>query len=266
MILFDKEKCILCGECARDCIQQAIWQEGKEMRAMQPCLLCGHCVAVCPAGAVSIDNYEDKPEEYCRESFSVEPDNMLHAIKFRRSIRRFKDQVIERKKLELLIDAGMHTATASNRQEVSYIMVQENRDELKRLVFEELGQVVFGEMPEVMKGQEFFWRKLKTFYEDRNTLEEKEMLFRNAPAVIYILGDRALDAGLAAQNMELMACSLGLGFMYNGYLARISMMLPQVRQFLGTGDREILACILAGYPDVTYHRTAPRKTPEVTWL
>ena len=47
-----------------------------------------------------------------------------------------------------------------------------------------------------------------------------DYLFRNAPAVLYIVSDSPLDAGLAAQNMETMAVSLGLGVLYNGYLGQ----------------------------------------------
>ena len=35
----------------------------------------------------------------------------------------------------------------------------------------------------------------------------------------YITSDWPFDAGLAAQNMELMAVALRLGALYNGYLA-----------------------------------------------
>ena len=39
----------------------------------------------------------------------------------------------------------------------------------------------------------------------------QDFLFRNAPAVAFVAAERADDAGLAAQNMELVAASLGLG-------------------------------------------------------
>lgn len=45
-----------------------------------------------------------------------------------------------------------------------------------------------------------------------------DYLFRNAPTVLFITSEWPLDAGLAAQNIENMAISLGLGAMYNGYL------------------------------------------------
>ena len=70
--------------------------------------------------------------------------------------------------------------------------------------------------------------------------------------------ERADDAGLAAQNMELMAASLGLGVLFNGYLCRASEELPAVRAFLEAGEKPLQMCLLLGRPDVSYPRTAPR--------
>ena len=89
-----------------------------------------------------------------------------------------------------------------------------------------------------------------------NGLEEK--------AREHFIGS-ALDAGLAAQNVEMMGVSLGLGMLYNGYLARVSDANEELKQWLGIGDRTIRACMLLGYPAVHYARTAPRKTADVIW-
>lgn len=266
MIVFNETTCILCGMCAKDCPTQVIREENGKMRSADKCLMCGHCVAICPVGAVSIQEYDDQPVEYQKPRFTVEPENMLNSIKFRRSIRKYKPRGVEKEKLLQLIDAGMHTATAGNRQEISYVILQENLEEFKKLVFEEIGKTVTGEKPDWAREKPEHWVMLKRFYKGRNLPPEKETLFRDAPAIIFVLGKEPFDGGLASQNMELLANTLGLGFMYNGYLTRITMMFPKLRDFLGLGERELSMCTLVGYPDVEYHRTAPRKTPEVTWL
>ena len=86
----------------------------------------------------------------------------------------------------------------------------------------------------------------------------QDFLFRNAPAVVYVAAERADDAGLAAQNMELMAAAQGLGVLFNGYLCRASEELPAVRAFLESDERPLQMCLLLGRPDVSYPRTAPR--------
>ena len=86
-------------------------------------------------------------EEYEAETFHVCPKNFLHAVKFRRSIRNFREQKIEAGKAERVLAAGRYTATAKNLQECTFIFVQEKLSELKELVWKEMPGII-----EVFKG------------------------------------------------------------------------------------------------------------------
>ena len=81
-----------------------------------------------------------------------------------------------------------------------------------------------------------------------------------------IAGTRELDAGMAAQNIENMAVAMNMGALYNGYLRRLFNSSPEIKSLLGAGDKEILCCMLLGYPDVRYVRTAPRKAADAIIL
>ena len=101
MVVIEKEICIGCGACVQDCVGRAIKIEEQVAEVVRPCIECGHCVAVCPVNAVSIPEYDmEDVEEYTQETFTVAPENFLHAVKFRRSIRRFQPQPMEKEKLE----------------------------------------------------------------------------------------------------------------------------------------------------------------------
>ena len=65
--------------------------------------------------------------------------------------------------------------------------------------------------------------------------------------------------GRAAQNIENMAVSMGMGALYNGYLARVVDDNKELKEWLGIGEQTIKACMLLGYPAKTYKRTAPRR-------
>ena len=129
----DKEKCIACGMCVKDCIVRDIEiVDNKAEIKNEKCFKCGHCIAICPKDAVSSDVYDmNEVKPYNKEEFDISPDNLLNFIKFRRSTRHFKDKDVEKEKLEKILEAGRFTQTGSNSQNVSYVVVKDSLDKLK---------------------------------------------------------------------------------------------------------------------------------------
>jgi nitroreductase len=111
---------------------------------------------------------------------------VLKAIKSRRTIRRFKPNPIDAEMLQLILEAGRWAPSFSNLQPWKFIVIrnQELKNELDKAARESVLHLGIHE----------------------------------APAVILVCVDRridplhAIEAGAAAtQNMTLAACSLGLG-------------------------------------------------------
>lgn len=256
MIEIDGERCIGCGRCVADCVGSNLVVEAGTARVLGRCILCGHCVAVCPAEAVAIPDFDMADVEAAAPaSESIDSRALLLAIKSRRSVRDYRARAVEAEALWMMLEAGRYTATAKNAQACRFVVVQEGLPELKRLVWGGIDELLA--QPAAEKPR---WVKLyKPFLRAVQKDSAQDFLFRNAPAVVYVAAERADDAGLAAQNMELVAASLGLGVLYNGYLCRASDELPAVKEFLEVGDRPLQICMLLGYPAVSYPRTAPRK-------
>lgn len=251
------DNCIGCGLCIDDCISEAITLMEGRAQVTRPCLECGHCYAVCPVGAPEISDVDMEDVEELNPSAFVNIEALLHTIKGRRSIRKYQNKKIEEEKLDLILEAGRYTATAVNYQDLRFIVVQERLGEFKNLIWKGLTEMAKTpqEHPDIERYAGHLKKKAKDPADD--------YLFRNAPAMIFVVTDRLLDAGLAAQNMELAAVAQGLGVMYNGYMTRAANMVPGALKWLQTEGRTVAACMLAGYPDVRYLRTAPRKRADV---
>lgn len=212
------------------------------------CLKCGHCVSVCPKEAVTLTGFKEDPVP--TTGVRLDPDDLLTAIRERRSIRQFKDQKVEPEKIRKILRAGMYTPTATNKQMVSCTILDKHRDEAEEKVSRffgtliKAGKIVVPGLRDFEMGDHWF--------------------FHEAPLVIIVNASTSLDAGLAASNMELMAESLGLGVLYNEMFILGARRLPSVMRLLGVpkGQKPVIALVI-GYPKVHYLRTAQKERPQV---
>lgn len=261
MVLVDQDKCIGCGTCVQDCVSRALILRSGQAEIQSNCIQCGHCVAICPEGCVSIPEYDMADvEEYDPESFRLDSERFLHAVKFRRSIRSYQPRSVDRKTLEFILQAGRYTATAVNRQDCSFIIIQNQLPEFKKVLWDAIEETLSHPTEELPEGIEVF----RTFCERRKKNPQEDYLFRNAPAVLLIAANNLWDAGMAAQNMEMAAVSKGLGALYDGYLLRAAK-LPAPSEWLGIGEKPLATAMLLGYSAVQYERTAPRRAVDVIW-
>ncbi len=262
MIVIDRESCVGCGACVSDCLLGNLrLEEGKAVPAKR-CFGCGHCVAVCPKGAVSLPAWDMADvEEYEGEGFAIKPENYLHAVKFRRSIRSYGGRPVEREKLERILQAGRYTPTAANRQACRFYVVQRELSRWKELVWQELPGVV-----EVLRETApDMAARFAEFAGWHQADPGRDFLFFGADVFLAVAAGETFDAGLAACNMENMAVSEGLGVLYSGYLTKIIGRSPALKEWLGVSDKPLACCMLLGYPAVRYRRTAPRKPVDIIW-
>ena len=268
MIHIDKEKCISCGRCVKDCISGNIEIVSKKASIKRDsCLLCGHCIAICPQNAVTMDEYPmTEVKEYNKNEFTIESERLLDFIKFRRSVRQFTREPIEDEKILKMIEAGRFTATGSNRQDVSYIVVRENLPKLRRLALEKLSEITLqqAEQNPALAGFAQKWSNMLD--SDKELPGKNDGLFYNAPVVLLLVSDSPVDAALAASNMELMAVAQGLGIFYCGFFVRAAQGDEKISSLLCLGDaQEVRICLVLGNPDVNYERTVPRKSAIINW-
>ena len=258
-VLIDNEKCRGCGACVSDCPRRVLEiRNSKAVVINDVCLKCGHCLAICPANAVKLSGYDDDIVDMPKTSVLLSEKDLMAHLKFRRSIRQYKDVPVEKEKLYKIIEAGRISPTASNSQNVRYIVLQKEIE-----AFED-------EVLAMYKTQnELFEPQAKRMNFPVKTLQERlkrGFLFFSAPAVILVISPSDINACLAAMNMELMAEALDLGAVYVGLFTIPANKNKNLRESLGIADDEnIAACLALGYPKVKYLRSVSRKNANVIW-
>ena len=273
MININKSNCIGCGICIKDCpVRCILVVDEKADVNNNRCMKCGHCIAICPTNAVSSDEYDmSDVVEHKKEAFDIEPDRLLNFIKFRRSIRQFKDKDVEDEKIKKIIDAGRFTQTSTNSQDVSYIVVKDKKEELRELVLEglnDLGNSILSNLNDENKKFEGYAKSwIKMYQKHKENPNQKDRIFFDAPVVILVVSKTPVNGALASTNMELMTNTLGLGTFYSGFLVRASQANNNINAFLGLDNsNSIITALVVGYPDVKYQRTVPRKDAQIAWI
>ena len=244
--------CIGCGLCVSDCPTQTMQMErDKAVVTTQDCIKCGHCQAICPEYAVQLSGFDEAPEPIT-PAMRADATALTGQLKARRSVRQFTARQIAPELINQIIEAGRYTPTGTNKQGVSYTVLQKNLADY--------------EAPSIR-----LFRRLKRFidvvYGGFRAIEiDDHFLFKGANAVIVIKGADEVDAALAASSMELMAQSLGLGVFYSGFFTMITRVSGKLRRRLGIrrGEKAVTTLVL-GYPAVQYQRTAQREPAEVRY-
>lgn len=266
MITINKEKCIGCGQCVKDCFGFHIYMNEKEVAELPgPCMACGHCVAVCPVGAISLDNHDmseviEKNEVHA----DVNPDVYLNHLKLRRSIRQFKNEPVAKEDIEKIIEAGRYSPTGGNMQNVQYIVIQKEIDTVKDMIMEELRIMAeeFKTIDGPYKKYGQLWFKMYEDYKANGT----DKVFFNTNTVILVASNTPQSAIISSAHMETMLYSLGLGMVYSGFTCSSVMHSRKLQEFLNLKEGyTVHTALVLGHPAVSYVRSVPRKPAVVEW-
>lgn len=257
IISIDSELCIGCGACSRDCVDSNIdIANGKAHIYSNDCIMCGHCVAVCPKAAVSISGFSDKV--YPIPEISIDGDELYNLIRFRRSVRQFKDEKVPQNIVEKIVEAGRVSRTASNSQNVGIRVMTDNISRAE--------EIAVNFFKKGKKVAEPFKPSLK-----RNEIK-KGFFFFNAPLVIVVLGKKGapfagVNATLAAADMENTARGYGLGVLHSGFFTICANLIPSLHKMLKIPkDKKAVTTLVIGYPKVKYYRSVNRENGDIKYI
>ena len=176
-----------------------------------------------------------------------EHNQVIETIMARRSIRKYKNEVVSREILDQIMECGINAPNGQNKQSWE-VRVVDN--------------------PQVM---EEIYNTLNAAYPNVNNAAS---CFRDAPVMVFLARSEsydfsAYDCGLMAENMMLSAWSLGVGSICLGSPVRMINENPAcapILERLGFSDGyEFCLCVGLGYADET-PAAKPRDKAKVKYV
>ncbi|HMK43257.1 MAG TPA: nitroreductase family protein [Dissulfurispiraceae bacterium] len=258
----DKEKCVKCGSCIDDCPANiidflddypAIPAEKEEK-----CIACQHCFAVCPEGAISIFGLDPTSALQIAGNMPA-PKYVETLIKGRRSVRRYSTEPIDRTTIDGILNVIAHCPTGKNNRQTLFTVVDDATAmaKVKGEIIEVLRQLA--DQKSLPSGMEFFEGVVKAWDKGR------DVIFRGAPHMLIASSPKSgptpqADAVIALTSFDLLAQSMGIGTVWNGFLHWIlTVVSPGVSRRLGIPDDHIIGyAMVFGKPAVQYHRCVLR--------
>lgn len=262
LITADRLLCKRDGLCATVCpMGTIVMDEAGYPRAAEgaPCIRCGHCLAVCPKGALRHAELSMEDCDPAPEKLPTLPE-LSGLMRFRRSVRLYKDRPVPRETLAGLLDIARHAPTAVNTQQVSYIVTA---DPAKTRA---LAAGVAEWMRANIHVRPYFARFVEEW--DRGN----DRILRGAPHVVVALADAQNDWGevdctIALSYLELAAAAAGLGVCWAGILQRALAGDPALAASLGVPpDKRPCGALMLGEPKHRYARIPPRNAAQVRWV
>ena len=257
MIKIDRNKCLKCGKCIRDCVVEVLKPNEDGFPFLAPelerfCLNCQHCLAVCPAGAVDCHGVTaemcDLPGEM------PTPEAMLNLLKMRRTVRHFKDENLPGEVLAALKSSLAWSATGCNDHRLFFYMV-EDKQEMK--FFREESSKMLKKL--VRSGiMRFIYPNINRFLAAVENGED--VIFREAPHMIVAAVPKNApckdaDPWIALSNFDLLCQSYGIGSCWCGFAQHMFRWNRIMKKHLALPKGyKSAGVMLFGLPDVSYCR------------
>jgi nitroreductase len=181
---------------------------------------------------------------------------VFETILARRSVRKYKSRMVDQATIRILLEAAVRAPTAIHQEPWGFVAIQDKKllqslsDRAKPLFMDEIHRRSSNNdhMMDVFNNHDF-----NIFY-DSGTL----ILICGKTAASYYVA----DCWLAAENLMLAACAMGLGSCVIGSALTV-LNMPDVKAQLNIPDEfSVVAPVILGYPDDEI-TPALRKKPTV---
>ncbi len=180
----------------------------------------------------------------------MKDNEVLRAIKNRRSIRSYQPEQISQEDLDTILEAGIFAATGVNQQPWHFTVIQ-NKE-----VLDDISE----KTRDVMKKSA-----------DKNLVDlatRSDHLFYHAPTVILVSGKTAsysalTDCSAAIQNMLVAAQSLNIGSTWVGSISHFTVLEDEVKKLNLPAGYKLFYAVCFGYKNPAVEFPAPPRNRDV---
>lgn len=257
----DAARCVRCGACARDCAFKALRADAEGRPVMnhpERCMLCQHCLAICPTGAVSIDGLKAEDSRRLQDAEFPSAQAVTDWMAFRRSIRQFTPEDVDRAALDAVLRALGNSPTGCNARSLTFTCYP-TRAAVKKFAADFI-KVLEAPHPHMLPR----WLAAPAI-----KLREggSDMFFRGASGLLIVSSDTdnkevvtpQEDVAAAVTYFEMLANAHGIATCWCGFLRLAQGVVPELLETIcGIPRKHVFGAILFGKAAVKYPRGVQR--------
>lgn len=272
MISFNPESCINCGICIDICPLNLISDNNyNNSTPFMPdemdnvCMKCGNCEAFCPENAIS----PQFSTQYSQLSETTSPETEFEQLglymRRRRSIRNYRNEPVDQKKIEDLLDIVRYAPSGMNKQPVNWLIIHspEKMQKIISLTIDGLREIAESTVD----------HPLKPVFPSIISASESgdDPVCRGAPhlAIAYGEVDDPMiytDCVVALSWFELAAPSFGMGSCWAGFVkVAASSYQPLIDELNLPPGHVLQHAMMFGYPEYEIHNIPGRNPPNINW-
>lgn len=271
-ISVDKNKCIKCHKCVEACQGLVLNVSPLGFPNMKKqnepfCIKCGKCEITCPNEAITINDAGVYPTEDYTDINKVHFAEFAKHMIFRRSIRNFKEIMVDKKTIENMLDIVRYAPSSSNTQPVRWVLIYEpQKMEIVKKLITSHKLTEFSKIKDNSPQS----RSVKRFI--AAATQKKDVLCWNAPHILLAVVPKShpnaiTDSIIAMEWVDILAPAYGIATCWTDLFSLAINEYPDIKKALGIKSFEICRCSMAlGYPDIKITKIPPRKPTRITFI
>ena len=270
-MLVDENLCTRCGTCSVVCLRSIIGRADENTlpvvrhRMAGMCIRCGHCEVFCPSQALTWSYLPDEEVSPSAGAGRISPEDLGVYLKKRRSVRRFRQDLVPKETIEKVLDIVRYAASGGNGHPVQWVVVYdpEKVKKIAELTIEWMKAKILVDSSHPMSG--YVPMLIAAWEAGRDVIchSAPHLLVAHIPEGNPVA---SVDAIIALTHFDVAAPAFGIGTCWAGFVAAACHEYPPLQRELSLPEgRAVAYAMMFGFPQYKVYGIPRRKPVEVTW-